>query len=161
MKVISSVLLAIAMFFGIAPAICEAEIPQELPKIEYYGAYYSLSYNEFEAICNAVMAEAEGESFEGQQAVAQCILNTCEIKGIAPLEAITKYQYASTNRTPSDSVREAVTSVFTDGAKVIDERVTLFYSPANMKNGISSYHESQIYSCTIGGHKFFIERENY
>lgn len=157
-KKITTAIMTVLMFFGFSTTTDKAEIPEELPKIEYYGAYYSISYNEYEAICNSVMAESEGEPFEGQQAVAQCILNACRLTGKRPLEVIVEYQYAETDREPTESVREAVLSIFTDGFEVIDENATLFYSPLNMKSGTSVFHESQIYVCTIGGHRFFAER---
>lgn len=157
-KKITTMLTVLLMFFGCSTTTTEADKPSDLPKIEYYGAYYSLSYNEYEEVCAAVMAESGGEDYIGQQAVAQTILNTCLITGMRPIEVLTENQYAETDKLPTQSVREAVVSVFTDGETVIDELVTIFYSPANMKTGTSAYHESQIYSCTIGGHKFFIER---
>lgn len=157
-KKIATTLTVLLMFFGCSTTTAEADKPYELPKIEYYGAHYSLSYNEYEAVCAAVMSESGGETYEGQQAVAQCILNACELTGMRPLEVLTKYQYADTDEEPTQSVREAVLSVFTDGETVRDEKITIFYSPENMKDGYSEYHESQKYVCTIGGHRFFVER---
>lgn len=121
------------------------------------GAMYALSYNEYNEICSVVMAESGGEPYEGQLAVAQTILNTCRIEKRRPPETIQKHGYTSWRPEPSESVQNAVTEVFADGREVLDKRVTMFYAPALMKNHWSQDHESQIYSCTIGGHKFFIE----
>ena len=121
------------------------------------GAKYALSYNEYNEICRVVMGESGGEPYEGQLAVAQTILNTCRIEKRRPPETIKAHGYTSWRPEPSESVQNAVTEVFADGREVLDRRVTMFYAPALMKNGYSADHESQIYSTTIGGHKFFIE----
>ena len=117
---------------------------------------YCLSQNEYETICSVVMAEAGAEPYLGQKAVAQAILNACRLNNKRPLDIICQYQYTKKRPTPTDSVRNAVKAVFDRGEEAVDPRVTIFYAPAFCK---SKYHESQIYSCTIGGHRFFIERE--
>ena len=121
------------------------------------GAIYALSYNEYTELCRVVMGESGGEPYEGQLAVAQCILNTCRIEKRRPLEVVEKHGYTKWRPAPTKSVENAVLEVFADGREVLDKRVTMFYAPALMKNGYSTDHESQIYSTTIGGHKFFIE----
>lgn len=132
-----------------------AVVQQQLPET---GAIYALSYNEYTELCQVVMAESGGELYKGQMAVAQCILNTCRIEHKRPMEVVNTHGYAKNRPLPTESVKNAVTAVFADGKEVIDTRVTMFYAPAQMKNHWSQDHESQIYSCTIGGHKFFIER---
>ena len=122
------------------------------------GAIYALSYNEYTELCQVVMAESGGEPYKGQMAVAQCILNTCRIEHKRPMEVVKTHGYAKNRPESTESVKNAVTAVFTDGEEVIDKRVTMFYAPALMKNHWSNDHEQEIYSCTIGGHKFFIER---
>ena len=160
-KKIASVLISALMFFGLSTTAEDLIINKEpKAKIQYFGAYYSLSQIEFTEICSVVMAESGGEPFKGQQAVAQTILNTCRITGLRPLEVIREYSYTSWRPTPSESAKKAVLSVFTDGVEVIDERVTMFYAPKRIKGGYSADHESQVYSCTIGGHRFFIENAN-
>lgn len=121
------------------------------------GAIYALSYNEYTELCRVVMGESGGEPYEGQLAVAQCILNTCRIEQRRPLEVVEQHGYTSWRPEPTKSVEDAVLEVFADGREVLDKRVTMFYAPALMKNHWSQDHESQIYSCTIGGHNFFIE----
>ena len=122
------------------------------------GAQYALSYNEYNEICSVVMAESGGEPYEGQLAVAQTILNTCRIERRRPPETVKTHGYTSWRPEPSESVQNAVTEVFADGREVLDKHVTMFYAPALTKNGYSKDHEQEIYSTTIGGHKFFIER---
>ena len=122
------------------------------------GAIYALSYNEYTELCQVVMAESGGDPYKGQMAVAQCILNTCRIEHKRPIEVVKTHGYAKNRPEPTESIKNAVTAVFADGEEVIDTRVTMFYAPALMKNHWSNDHEQEIYSCTIGGHKFFIER---
>lgn len=122
------------------------------------GAQYALSYNEYNEICSVVMAESGGEPYEGQLSVAQTILNTCRIEKRRPLEVVEKHGYTTWRPEPTKSVEDAVLEVFADGREVLDKHVTMFYAPALTKNGYSAAHEQEIYSTTIGGHKFFIER---
>ena len=156
MKYILTVIITFAVMIG--GAFVKAP-PEPKPKQEEgHGAYYQLTTEEFNEVCSVVMAESGGEPYKGQQAVAQCILNACLIGKIRPFEAIKANGYTKKRPTPTESVKQAVMSVFTDGLKVVTDRTTMFYSPANMKNGVSKWHESQIYVCTIGGHRFFEER---
>lgn len=122
------------------------------------GAIYSISYNEYTELCKVVMGESGGEPYEGQLAVAQCILNTCRIEHIRPLEVVETHGYTTWRPEPTDSVQSAVLEVFADGKEVLDKRVTMFYAPSHMPLGYSKDHEQEIYSCTIGGHRFFVER---
>lgn len=119
--------------------------------IEYY---FELSENERTVVECLVMGEAGGESYDGKVLVAQCILNACLKDGIQPSEVRTSYKYAGWNSNPSDEVIEAVKQVFDDGVFVTDEPILYFYSP---KYCTSSFHESQRYVLTEGGHKFFAE----
>lgn len=117
---------------------------------------YCLSQDEYNTICSVVMAEAGAEPYLGQKAVAQAILNACRLNNKRPLDIIHDYKYAKNRPTPTESVKQAVEAVFDRGEEAVDPRVTIFYAPAYCT---SKWHESQIYSCTIGGHRFFIERE--
>jgi spore germination cell wall hydrolase CwlJ-like protein len=102
-----------------------------------------------------VMAEAGGEAYIGQIAVAQCILNVCERDDIRPGQAVVKYRYTKRRPAPSESVKRAVAAVFDDGEIVTEEPILFFYSPALCK---SPWHESQIFVMEIGCHRFFAER---
>ena len=115
---------------------------------------YELSDAERTVVEQVVMAEAGGEPYDGQVAVAQCILAACEKDGIAPSEAVEEYGYTHNRCEPSDSVVEAVSSVFDRGDTVVDEPIIYFYAPDRVK---SSWHESQVYVITIGNHRFFKE----
>ena len=113
---------------------------------------YALTDAERHEIEQVVMAEAGGESFDGQRAVAQCILNAAELDGIRPTEAVVKYKYTPTRKTPTESVQAAVSAVFDDGDFPIDDTPLWFYAPARVT---SKWHEKQRFVAEIGGHRFF------
>ena len=115
---------------------------------------YELSDAERAVVEQVVMAEAGGEPYDGQVAVAQCILAACEKDGIAPSEAVEEYGYTHNRCEPSESVVEAVSSVFDRGDTAVDEPIIYFYAPGRVE---SSWHESQAYVITIGNHRFFKE----
>lgn len=54
---------------------------------------YPLTDAERDVVERVVMAEAGGESFEGQMLVAQCILNAAEKRSVDPSEAVALYSY--------------------------------------------------------------------
>lgn len=101
------------------------------------------------------LAEAGGESFEGQMLVAQCILNAAEKRGVEPSEAVVLYSYTKSRPDPTQRVKDAVAAVFDRGETVVDEPILYFYNPALVT---SDFHESQIFVIEEGGHRFFAER---
>lgn len=118
---------------------------------------FCLSASERDTVERVVMAEAGGESFEGQMLVAQCILNAAEKEGVQPSEAVVIYSYTSSRPDPTQSVKDAVAAVFDRGEVAIDAPVMYFYNPALVT---SNWHESQIFVAEVGGHRFFAERSN-
>ena len=108
--------------------------PTEAP-VRFY-----LSASERDTVERVVMAEAGGESFEGQMLVAQCILNAAEKEGVQPSEAVVIYSYTSSRPDPTQSVKDAVAAVFDRGEVAIDAPVMYFYNPALVT---SNWHESQ------------------
>lgn len=118
---------------------------------------YPLTDAERDVVERVVMAEAGGESFEGQMLVAQCILNACEKTGTQPSEVVVTFKYAPARPDPTDSVREAVAAVFDAGEFITDEPVMFFYNPAKVT---STWHESQTFVIEVGGHRFFAERSS-
>lgn len=118
---------------------------------------YHLTDAERDVVERVVMAEAGGESFEGQMLVAQCILNACEKTGTQPSEVVVTFKYAPARPDPTDSVREAVAAVFDAGEFITDEPVMFFYNPAKVT---STWHESQTFVIEVGGHRFFAERSS-
>lgn len=117
---------------------------------------YELTAEERDLVERVVMGESGGEEYVGQQAVAQCILNACEITGNRPAAIIEGLSYTTHRPQASQSVKDAVSAVFDDGEKVIKETVIYFYAPDLV---YSEWHESQQYVCTIGCHKFFERSE--
>ena len=127
-----------------APA-AEAAEPTE-PAVRY-----PLTDAERDVVERVVMAEAGGESFEGQVLVAQCILNAAEKRGVEPSEAVV----LKSRPDPTQRVKDAVAAVFDRGETVVDEPILYFYNPALVT---SDFHESQIFVIEEGGHRFFAER---
>lgn len=123
-----------------------------IPAEEKTYIRFSLSDYERSVVESLVMAEAGGECYEGQIAVAQCILNACERNNCQPSEAAIIYKYTKNRPKPSDSVKKAVYAVFNNGETVTESKILYFYAPDTT---YSSWHESQNYIMTIGGHRFF------
>lgn len=131
-----------------------AEEPEEEPA-EIFTPYYPLSDEDRVLVERVVTAESVGQPFEGQMAVAQCILNTAIAKDETPGEVVTAPgQYASPADTGrvTDSVRDAVAAVFDHGMRVTHEPIRYFYAPALCE---SAWHESLEHVVTIADHKFF------
>lgn len=116
-------------------------------------AFYLSDY-ERKVVESIVMGEAEGEPYDGQVLVAQCILNACLKDDIQPSEVRKKYKYSGWSDNPSESVKKAVSAVFDDGYKVTDEFVLYFYAK---KYASGTWHETQCFVVEIGGHRFFSE----
>lgn len=119
------------------------------------AARYVLTETERDIVERVVMAEAGGESFEGQMLVAQCILNAAEKLGISPSEAVVRYKYCKARPEPTQSVKDAVAAVFDNGEEITSEPILYFYAPARVT---SEWHESQVFVIECGGHRFFAER---
>lgn len=90
---------------------------------------YPLTDAERDVVERVVMAEAGGESFEGQMLVAQCILNAAEKRGVDPSEAVVLYSYTKSRPDPTQRVKDAVAAVFDRGEAVVDEPILYFYNP--------------------------------
>ena len=91
---------------------------------------YTLTDAERDVVERVVMAEAGGESFEGQMLVAQCILNAAEKRGVDPSEAVVLYSYTKSRPDPTQRVKDAVAAVFDRGETIVDEPILYFYNPA-------------------------------
>lgn len=113
--------------------------------------FYLSSYERRVVEC-IVMGESGGESYRGQVMVAFCILNACKKDGLQPSQVRKAYKYSGWKENPNKSVKKAVSAVFDNGYKPVNDKPLYFYAP-NRCN--SSWHETQRYITTIGGHKFF------
>ena len=119
------------------------------------AVYYELTAEERDLIERVVMGEAGGEEYAGQLAVAQCILNACELRNARPAAIIESLSYTTHRPKASQSAKDAVSEVFDDGVKVLPETAIYFYAPSLVH---SEWHETQEYLCTIGCHRFFARR---
>ena len=134
--------------FNLSSRECEKEA--QLPEFGY----------DFDYVVGVVAAESRGEPYEGQVAVAQCILETSEKRMMTPEEVVKmKNRYASPCKTQEgkDLVMDACIDVFIHGEKAFDEPIEYFYSTRG--GFVSDWHENNLeYVATIGNHKFFKER---
>lgn len=128
--------------------------PTPMPEI-VPESRYALTDAERDIVERVVMAEAEGEGFDGQRLVAQCILNTAEAMDLRPDEVVlAPNQYASPAAEASQEVKDAVSAVFDDGDMVTNEPIRWFY---NDKLVYSEWHEGKRFVMYFGNHKFFAE----
>lgn len=118
------------------------------------AVFFELTAEERTMIEQVVSAESRGEPYDGQVAVAQCILNACLKDDIRPEAVLKKYHYTTARVEPTSSVRAAVAAVFDRGEGVTDEPIIYFYNPNLCE---SEFHESQIFVIEIQNHRFFKE----
>lgn len=135
-----------------AESVTEEE--SEVIASEEFQPVFQLSDEERLVAECIVMGEANGEPYDGQVLVAQCLLNACLKDDLQPSEVRTKYKYSGWNENPSESVKNAVNAVFDDGYKVTDEFILYFYAPKHSKG---TWHETQRFVIEVGGHRFFAE----
>ena len=120
------------------------------------AVFFELTDEERTLIEQVVSAESRGEPYDGQVAVAQCILNACLKDNIRPAAVLKKYHYTTARVEPTGSVRRAVAAVFDRGEGVTDEPIIYFYNPNLCE---SEFHESQTFVIEIQNHRFFKEAE--
>ena len=120
------------------------------------AVFFELTAEERTLIEQVVSAESRGEPYDGQVAVAQCILNACLKDNIRPAAVLKKYHYTTARVEPTSSVRRAVAAVFDRGEGVTDEPIIYFYNPNLCE---SEFHESQTFVIEIKNHRFFKEAE--
>ena len=161
MKNITIIALCVVMLgIGMAevsrtgPTAWAVEPEQSTDTVLQSTARYELTAAERDTVERVVMAEAGAEPYEGQIAVAQCILNACERENMRPNEIVIEYKYTDNRPDPTDEVKAAVSAVFDDGETVTDAEILYFYAPELCE---SEWHETQEYVMTVGGHRFFEE----
>lgn len=125
--------------------------------VEHKDNTFCLSEQERYIVEQVVMAECGHEEYEGIVAVAQCIYNTALYKDSSPADIVqVPGQYSPPSKVPAnDKVKKAVSQVFDEEVFYVEDKIMYFYAP---KYCSGSWHESSpnlVYSCTIGGHKFF------
>lgn len=142
----------------------EPEIVELESEIEYYKSPIYLTEDDRWFIECVVAGECAYEPYEGKLAVAQCYFDAMIKDGLTAREVKEVYQYAGWNsdldkqdRKMYIEVMEAVHDIFDVGQFVTEKPILFFYSPSLCD---SSWHESQNYVMTIGGHKFFYVDED-
>lgn len=143
------------------PVVIQHILNDDIPATEYAyydGAmvYYEITAEDRETLECIVQGEAGGESLEGKQWVATCLLNAMRKDGMTANEVRTAYRYSGWNENISNETVKAVSSVFDDG-DVTHETALWFYAP-KLCNG--SWHETQRFVAEIGNHKFFAPEVN-
>lgn len=116
---------------------------------------------DWDYVLGVVAQECRGEPYEGQMAVAQCILDTAQLRNMTPEEVVKlPNRYASplsSDKAKSD-VEDACIAVFILGERITSEPIEYFYSTVGGK--YSHWHETDlIHVMTIGNHKFFKTKE--
>ena len=114
---------------------------------------YFVNDSERELIERVVMSEAQGEPFEGMIAVAQTIKDRSDLWGMTPVEVVTKpKQYADPYQGEvGTEVSDAVSLVFEQGYRAIDEPVTHFHAYY-----VNPYWaEEKTRRGMIGNHRFY------
>lgn len=107
-------------------------------------------------LCHLVMAEAEGEPFEGKIAVVNVVLNRCRNRGMTIHDVIFEpNQFCTGKRFKlpyTDECAEAVDMVLFDGVQAVPEDVEYFCEESATFPALEEV-------CQIGRHKFWKEKE--
>lgn len=113
----------------------------------------SMTADEFDLICRVVAAEARGEGYDGQLAVAQVIRDRSQLWGMTPAEVVTADgQFAAPYQGEApESVRAAVNDCLILDKSAFGERVTHFCEVS-----ITPYwaEDKQVVG-VIGNHRFY------
>lgn len=133
-------------------------VKSEAVETEIIEPVFNLTDEERSIVECMVMGECGYEPYDGQVLVAQCILNACIKEDLQPSEIRVKYKYAGWHEEPTDEVKEVVSAVFDCGEKVTTEPILYFYAPKYSKG---SWHETQVFVMSVGGHKFFKGHEDW
>lgn len=156
LKVAASIAACAVLSAVVIGTATPAKAEEATPLVEASEGYYPLKQWERSLVERTVYSEAGNQTFVGQMAVAQCILDACEKENSNPLYCLSKYGYA--NARPycevTESVKDAVTAVFENGYRVTDENILWFYNPSMCA---SEWHESQQFVIELGDHRFFAE----
>ena len=115
---------------------------------------FEITEEERQIIERVVMAEARGESLEGQMAVAQTIRDRCIERGQNPIEVCTApNQYAMVNMEATERVKDAVVFVFDYGHSVFDEPTFYFYQSEMINE--PEFLAEKTFRGQIGPHRFY------
>lgn len=109
-------------------------------------------------VMKIITAEA-GSDLRQCRGVSQALYNACERLEwqLTPDEVCAEYRYTQPMEWISIEARTAFEEIFSNGEKFEDiGEATVFYNP--IVDGPSAYHESQLYVCSIGDVRYFVER---
>lgn len=98
-----------------------------------------------------VMGEAGSLGYTGCALVAQAIRDSMNRSGTTSIDTIiSEYKYyAPTNKTPNQSVKDAVSYIFDQNGSAVQHRILCFYT------GNSGWHETQNFIVGYGNVRFF------
>lgn len=109
-------------------------------------------------VARLVATEAGGEPFDGQKAVAQCVIDRAAAFDMSISEVIyQKNQFATPyagDMSAFPRSRAAAEAVMLDGERVFDTPVIFFYNPGTSDPGAKSWLETKPYIDTICCHVF-------
>lgn len=128
------------------------------PDGQYENNRYWLTDAERELVERVVMAEARGETLQGQMAVAQVIYNRIMHDRFPnTVAAVIKQEFARPYKgTIFESVRLAVSAVFDMGIRVFVEDVHYFMNPVTASvNGAAWIRNNARIIAKIGNHEFY------
>lgn len=152
----------------------ETTIPEEthwVPEVDIYetappeeetgsiGPVISCTEEEEALLVSLVIAEAKGEPYEGQVAVAQVV---CDRVAAGYGDTITEVIYAKNQfATPSTESPDkyplavkAVHAVLYEGARAFEESTIFFFNPAASSPSAVEWLRTKPYIGTIGNHEF-------
>lgn len=116
---------------------------------------------DWDYVLGVVAQECWGEPYDGQMAVAQCILDTAQLRNMTPEEVVKlpgRYASPLDYDKAKSAVEDACIAVFILGERITPEPIEYFYSTAGGK--YSHWHETDLtHVMTIGNHKFFKTKE--
>ena len=167
--VLVAIVMTIMLFFmgleGITTAAKTQDVPAETETaepeiIDNTGVLleeviaFEITEEERQVIERVVMAEARGESLEGQMAVAQTIRDRCIERGQNPIEVCTApNQYAMVNMEATERVKDAMVFVFDYGHSVFDEPTFYFYQSEMINE--PEFLAEKTFRGQIGPHRFY------
>lgn len=147
----SACLIALAITISIAATAAA-------PDGQYENNRYWLTDAERELVERVVMAEARGETLQGQMAVAQVIYNRLMHDGFPDsVAAVIRSEFAKPYKGKIfESVKLAVKSVFDMGVRVFMNDVCYFMNPITASiNGASWIRRNAKMIARIGSHEFY------
>lgn len=138
---------------GIGPVLEDMPELKPVETVTTQSRYSDWNVEDFKTLTHLVMAEAEGEPYEGKIAIVNTVLNRCRNRGQSIKEVVfAENQFCSSGKRfelePSEECVDAVVAALMDGVAVIPDNVEYFRridKPDQEKTEVV---------CQIGNHKF-------